>query len=43
MIPTPAVLSLAGITVTAPSGAAWEFLALFLVVIVAPPVLERAR
>ena len=43
MIPTPAVLSLAGITVSAPSGAAWEFLALFLVVIVAPPVLERAR
>lgn len=43
MIPAPAVLSLPGITVSAPSGAAWEFLALFLVVIIAPPVLERAR
>jgi Kef-type K+ transport system membrane component KefB len=32
-----------GVTVTAPTGAAWEFLALFLVVIIAPPVLQRAR
>ena len=36
-------LALMGVTVSAPSGAAWEFLALFLVVIVAPPLLERAR
>lgn len=37
------VLQLTGVTVSAPTGAAWEFLALFLVVIIAPPVLERAR
>jgi Kef-type K+ transport system membrane component KefB len=36
-------LSLIAVTVTAPSGAAWEFFALFLVVIIAPPLLERAR
>ena len=43
MIPDVCRLSLAGVTLSAPSGAAWEFLALFLVVIVAPPLLERAR
>ncbi len=37
------VLPLLGVSVSAPTGAAWEFLALFLVVIVAPPLLERAR
>jgi Kef-type K+ transport system membrane component KefB len=36
-------LSFTGVTVTAPSGVAWEFLALFLVIIIAPPLLERAR
>jgi Kef-type K+ transport system membrane component KefB len=43
MIPTAVVPSLTGVALSAPSGAAWEFLVLFLVVIVAPPVLERAR
>ena len=43
MIPTAAIQSLVGIAVHSPSGAAWEFLALFLVVIVGPPLLERAR
>jgi Kef-type K+ transport system membrane component KefB len=43
MTSVTAPLSLMGVTVTAPSGAAWEFLALFLVVIIAPPLLERAR
>jgi Kef-type K+ transport system membrane component KefB len=38
-----ASLPFIGVTVTAPRGAAWEFLALFLVVIIAPPLLERAR
>jgi Kef-type K+ transport system membrane component KefB len=34
---------LASITVKSPEGAAWEFLVLFLVVIIGPPLLERAR
>ena len=33
----------AAITIHSPSGPAWEFLVLFLVVIVGPPLLERAR
>jgi Kef-type K+ transport system membrane component KefB len=32
-----------GVSLTSPSGAAWEFLVLFLVVIIGPPLLERAR
>ncbi|MGO9881821.1 MAG: cation:proton antiporter [Solirubrobacteraceae bacterium] len=36
-------LSLAEITVKSPTGPAWEFLVLFLVVIIGPPLLERAR
>jgi Kef-type K+ transport system membrane component KefB len=43
MMSVTAPFSLTAVTVTAPSGAAWEFLALFLVVIIAPPLLERAR
>jgi Kef-type K+ transport system membrane component KefB len=39
----PDRLPLLGVSVTAPSGAAWQFLVLFLVIIVAPPLLERAR
>ncbi len=34
---------LASITVKSPEGAAWEFLVLFLVVIIGPPLLEHAR
>jgi Kef-type K+ transport system membrane component KefB len=33
----------ASITLTAPTGSAWEFLLLFAVVIVGPPILQRAR
>lgn len=39
-LPSPA---LAAITVKSPTGPAWEFLVLFLVVIIGPPLLERAR
>ena len=35
--------SLAAITLQAPEGSAWEFLVLFLVVIVGPPLMQRAR
>lgn len=38
-----ASLQLAAIKLTSPSGPAWEFLILFLVVIIGPPLLERAR
>ncbi len=34
---------LGSITLTAPTGGAWEFLVLFLVVIVGPPLMQRAR
>ncbi len=34
---------LASITLTAPTGGPWEFLVLFLVVIVGPPLMQRAR
>lgn len=37
------ILSLASINVSSPTGPAWEFLVLFLVVIIGPPLLERAR
>jgi Kef-type K+ transport system membrane component KefB len=33
----------ASITLTSPTGSAWEFLLLFAVVIVGPPILQRAR
>jgi Kef-type K+ transport system membrane component KefB len=33
----------AAITLTAPTGSAWEFLLLFAVVIVGPPIVQRAR
>ena len=36
-------LALGGITVKSPTGTTWEFLVLFVVVIVGPPLLERAR
>ena len=41
----PAALTpaLAGISLKSPSGATWEFLILFLVVIVGPPLMTRAR
>ena len=31
------------ITLTPPEGSAWEFLVLFLVVVLGPPLVERAR
>ena len=31
----------ASITLTAPTGGAWEFLVLFLVVIIGPPIMQR--
>ena len=34
---------LGSITLTSPSGGAWEFLVLFLVVIIGPPLMQRAR
>lgn len=37
------VLPLATLSVKSPTGPAWEFLVLFLVVLVGPPLLERAR
>lgn len=36
-------LSLATIQIKSPTGPAWQFLALFLVVIIGPPLLERTR
>ena len=36
-------MSSASITFTAPTGGAWEFLVLFLVVIIGPPIMQRAR
>jgi NhaP-type Na+/H+ or K+/H+ antiporter len=36
-------LSIAGISVKSPSGPACEFLVLFVVVIIGPPLLRRAR
>ena len=36
-------LPLAAFSIKSPSGPAWEFLVLFLVVIIGPPLLERAR
>jgi Kef-type K+ transport system membrane component KefB len=36
-------MSVAGLDLEAPAGAAWEFLVLFLVVILGPPLVERAR
>ena len=35
--------ALAAISVHSPEGAAWEFLILFAVVIVGPPLMRRAR
>ena len=35
--------SLAAITLQKPEGSAWEFLVLFLVVIIGPPLMQRAR
>jgi Kef-type K+ transport system membrane component KefB len=36
-------MTLASISIASPTGPAWEFLVLFLVVIIGPPLLERAR
>jgi Kef-type K+ transport system membrane component KefB len=36
-------VSIAALSVKSPSGPAWEFLVLFIVVIVGPPLLQRAR
>ena len=36
-------LSIGAISVKSPSGPAWEFLVLFAVVIIGPPLLQRAR
>jgi Kef-type K+ transport system membrane component KefB len=43
MIGSLHALAIAGITVKSPTGTAWEFLVLFLVVIIGPPLLEHAR
>jgi Kef-type K+ transport system membrane component KefB len=43
MIVSLHALAIADITVKSPTGAAWEFLVLFLVVIIGPPLLEHAR
>lgn len=42
-MPAAHATALAGIALKAPSGATWEFLILFLVVIVGPPLMTRAR
>lgn len=39
----PFATPLAALSLKSPSGAAWEFLVLFLVVIVGPPLMKRAR
>ncbi len=45
LMSAPKALSplIAAISIKSPSGTAWEFLVLFLVVIIGPPLLERAR
>ncbi len=43
MIASHIFAPIASLTVSSPTGPAWEFLVLFLVVIVGPPLLERAR
>src|SRR6059058_409517 len=43
MIASHMFAPIASLTVSSPTGPAWEFLVLFLVVIVGPPLLERAR
>ena len=43
MIVSLHAVAIAGITVKSPAGPAWEFLVLFLVVIIGPPLLEHAR
>jgi len=43
MIVSLHALVIAAITVKSPTGPAWQFLVLFLVVIIGPPLLERAR
>lgn len=42
-MPLPPTLPIAAFSLKSPSGPAWEFLVLFLVVIIGPPLLERAR
>lgn len=42
-MPTALAPALAGISLKSPTGATWEFLILFLVVIVGPPLMKRAR
>jgi Kef-type K+ transport system membrane component KefB len=42
-MPTALAPALAGISLKSPSGAAWEFLILFLVVIIGPPLMTKAR
>ena len=37
------LLPIASFGISSPTGTAWEFLVLFLVVIIGPPLLERAR
>jgi Kef-type K+ transport system membrane component KefB len=36
-------MTVASLTLTTPTGGAWEFLVLFLVVIIGPPIMQRAR
>ncbi len=43
IVPHLLALPIADIKIKTPTGAAWEFLVLFVVVIVGPPLLERAR
>ena len=43
MTALPSSSIVAALTINSPTGAAWEFLVLFLVVILGPPILERAR
>ncbi len=43
MTPSPPIPVLASLSVDSPTGPAWEFLVLFLVVILGPPLIRRAR
>ncbi|HVS99458.1 MAG TPA: cation:proton antiporter, partial [Solirubrobacterales bacterium] len=42
-MPTALLPALAGVSLKAPNGPAWEFLILFLVIIVGPPLMSKAR
>lgn len=42
-MPVPVPATLAAFSLKTPSGAAWEFLVLFVVIIIGPPLMRRAR